>query len=80
MAVAVQNIETFHNAQKLQAVDVETLPGVRCQQVTSPLSPPSGCTFRRLGAAVLHGADAGDAGAHRRLSAGGALLAAAYRR
>lgn len=32
---------------------------------------------RRLSAAVLHGADAGDAGAHRRLSAGGALLAAA---
>ena len=34
MAVAVKNIETFHNAQQLQAVDVETLPGVRCQQVT----------------------------------------------
>mgnify|MGYP000499430347 FL=1 len=29
MAVAVKNIETFHNAQRLQAVDVETLPGVR---------------------------------------------------
>ncbi len=27
MAVAVKNIETFHNAQQLQAVDVETLPG-----------------------------------------------------
>lgn len=38
MAVAVQNIETFHNAQKLQAVDVETLPGVRCQQVTRPIA------------------------------------------
>ncbi len=36
MAVAVKNIETFHNAQQLQAVDVETLPGVRCQQVTRP--------------------------------------------
>ncbi|MEW4957199.1 histidinol dehydrogenase, partial [Enterobacter cloacae subsp. cloacae] len=34
MAVAVKNIETFHVAQKLQTVDVETLPGVRCQQVT----------------------------------------------
>ncbi|STR47854.1 histidinol dehydrogenase [Klebsiella oxytoca] len=44
MAVAVRNIETFHNAQRLQAVDVETLPGVRCQQVTR-LSPPSAYIF-----------------------------------
>ncbi|MCW2479493.1 histidinol dehydrogenase [Candidatus Symbiopectobacterium sp. NZEC135] len=33
MAVAVGNIETFHNAQRLPPVDVETQPGVRCQQV-----------------------------------------------
>ncbi|OSC76899.1 ATP phosphoribosyltransferase [Klebsiella pneumoniae] len=33
-----KNIETFHNAQQLQAVDVETLPGVRCQQVTRPIA------------------------------------------
>lgn len=38
MAVAVKNIETFHNAQKLPAVDIETQPGVRCQQVTRPVS------------------------------------------
>ncbi len=38
MAAAVKNIETFHNAQQLQAVDVETLPGVRCQQVTRPIA------------------------------------------
>lgn len=38
MAVAVKNNETFHNAQQLQAVDVETLPGVRCQQVTRPIA------------------------------------------
>ncbi len=38
MAVAVKNIDTFHNAQKLQTVDVETLPGVRCQQVTRPIA------------------------------------------
>ena len=38
MAVAVKNIETFHVAQKLQTVDVETLPGVRCQQVTRPVA------------------------------------------
>ncbi|MGE9549691.1 histidinol dehydrogenase [Erwinia amylovora] len=34
MAVAVSNIETFHVAQKLAAVDIETQPGVRCQQIT----------------------------------------------
>ena len=38
MAVAVKNIDTFHTAQKLQTVDVETLPGVRCQQVTRPVA------------------------------------------
>ncbi len=75
-----ENIETFHNAQQLQAVDVETLPGVRCQQVTRPIALRRAVYSGRLGAAVLHGADAGDAGAHRRLSAGGALLAAADRR
>ncbi|HFX7255491.1 TPA: histidinol dehydrogenase, partial [Escherichia coli] len=37
MAVAVKNIETFHTAQKLPPVDVETQPGVRCQQVTRPV-------------------------------------------
>ncbi|MFT8210248.1 MAG: histidinol dehydrogenase [Symbiopectobacterium sp.] len=37
MAVAVSNIETFHNAQRLPPVDVETQPGVRCQQVTRPI-------------------------------------------
>lgn len=38
MAVAVRNIETFHNAQKLPTVDVETQPGVRCQQLTRPIA------------------------------------------
>ncbi|ERK07414.1 Histidinol dehydrogenase [Pantoea sp. AS-PWVM4] len=37
MAVAVGNIETFHNAQILATVDVETQPGVRCQQITRPV-------------------------------------------
>jgi len=37
MAVAVANIETFHNAQILPPVDVETQPGVRCQQITRPV-------------------------------------------
>ncbi|EOW6845747.1 histidinol dehydrogenase [Cronobacter sakazakii] len=37
MAVAVANIEKFHRAQQLAPVDIETLPGVRCQQVTRPV-------------------------------------------
>ncbi len=37
MAVAVANIDTFHKAQLLPGVDVETMPGVRCQQVTRPI-------------------------------------------
>ena len=37
MAVAVANIETFHNAQQLATVDIETQPGVRCQQITRPV-------------------------------------------
>jgi len=37
MAVAVANIEAFHNAQILPPVDVETQPGVRCQQITRPV-------------------------------------------
>jgi histidinol dehydrogenase len=38
MAVAVANIEKFHVAQQLAPVDVETMPGVRCQQVTRPIA------------------------------------------
>ncbi|PKH20185.1 histidinol dehydrogenase [Enterobacterales bacterium CwR94] len=38
MAVAVGNIEKFHLAQQLPAVDVETQPGVRCQQITRPVA------------------------------------------
>ncbi len=38
MAVAVGNIETFHVAQTLPVVDIETQPGVRCQQVTRPVA------------------------------------------
>ncbi|QKJ87756.1 Histidinol dehydrogenase [Paramixta manurensis] len=38
MAVAVGNIETFHRAQQLATVDIETQPGVRCQQVTRPVA------------------------------------------
>ncbi|RWR01211.1 histidinol dehydrogenase [[Pantoea] beijingensis] len=38
MAVAVGNIEKFHRAQTLPAVDIETQPGVRCQQITRPVA------------------------------------------
>lgn len=38
MKAAVRNIETFHSAQILPAVDIETQPGVRCQQLTRPIA------------------------------------------
>ncbi|MFP1778499.1 histidinol dehydrogenase [Lonsdalea quercina] len=38
MAIAVRNIKTFHEAQQLPPVDVETQPGVRCQQLTRPIA------------------------------------------
>lgn len=38
MQTAVRNIETFHRAQILPLVDIETQPGVRCQQVTRPIA------------------------------------------
>ncbi|KOC91418.1 histidinol dehydrogenase [Winslowiella iniecta] len=38
MAVAVGNIEKFHLAQQLPEVDIETQPGVRCQQITRPVA------------------------------------------
>ena len=35
---AVRNIDTFHQAQILPSVDIETQPGIRCQQVTRPIA------------------------------------------
>ncbi|SFN60084.1 histidinol dehydrogenase [Xenorhabdus japonica] len=37
MQQAMNNIRQFHNAQKPAEIDIETLPGVRCQQVTRPI-------------------------------------------
>ncbi|MBQ0956183.1 histidinol dehydrogenase [Serratia symbiotica] len=37
IAVAIANVETFHHAQQLPRVDIETQPGVRCQQITRPI-------------------------------------------
>lgn len=39
MAVAAANVETFHRAQQLPPIDIETQPGVRCQQITRPIDP-----------------------------------------
>ncbi|RLR17834.1 histidinol dehydrogenase [Sodalis-like symbiont of Bactericera trigonica] len=38
MTAAVANIDTFHRAQRLPEVDVETQPGVRCRQLTRPVA------------------------------------------
>ncbi|NND16904.1 MAG: histidinol dehydrogenase, partial [Eudoraea sp.] len=32
ISLAKENIYTFHKAQKLQGIDIETMPGVRCWQ------------------------------------------------
>ncbi|WP_127959410.1 histidinol dehydrogenase [Serratia microhaemolytica] len=37
MATALANIEAFHCAQKLPDIALETMPGVRCQQVSRPI-------------------------------------------
>ncbi|MWP62911.1 histidinol dehydrogenase [Gilliamella sp. Pas-s25] len=37
MQLAVSNIEKFHQAQVKQAIIVETMPGIKCQQVTRPI-------------------------------------------
>lgn len=37
VANAVNNIETFHQAQTFQAIDVETQPGVRCELRSEPI-------------------------------------------
>lgn len=37
LAVAARNIKRFHYAQRQQPVDIETQPGVRCQQLTRPI-------------------------------------------
>ncbi|PHM48477.1 histidinol dehydrogenase [Xenorhabdus miraniensis] len=38
MQQAMNNIRQFHEAQKPAEIEVETLPGVRCQQITRPIS------------------------------------------
>ncbi|KMJ46763.1 histidinol dehydrogenase [Xenorhabdus khoisanae] len=38
MQQAMNNIRQFHEAQKPVEIEVETLPGVRCQQITRPIN------------------------------------------
>lgn len=37
MQQAAKNIELFHQAQLRPAVNIETMPGIKCQQVTRPI-------------------------------------------
>jgi histidinol dehydrogenase len=37
IAVAARNIERFHALQRPHAIDIETVPGVRCERVIRPL-------------------------------------------
>jgi histidinol dehydrogenase len=34
---AVENVATFHEAQRAAALSVETMPGVRCERITRPI-------------------------------------------
>jgi len=38
MQLAAKNIECFHQAQIREAISVETMPGIKCQQVTRPVN------------------------------------------
>ncbi|ANO53138.1 histidinol dehydrogenase [Woeseia oceani] len=35
--VAIANVSRFHEAQRQAAIDVETMPGVRCERLTRPI-------------------------------------------
>ncbi len=79
MAAAVKNIETFHSAQTLPPVDVETQPGRALPAGYASRRVCRSVYSRRLGSALLNGADAGDAGAHCGMPEGGSVLAATHR-
>lgn len=38
MEIAAKNIEQFHQAQKIDTITVQTMPGVTCQQLTRPIN------------------------------------------
>ncbi len=64
MAVAVKNIETFHTAQKLPPVDVETQPGRALPAGHAPGGFSGFVYSRRLRPALLNGINAGNSGAY----------------
>ena len=35
---AIDNVERFHRAQRLEALTLETMPGVRCERIVRPIS------------------------------------------
>ncbi|WP_392561994.1 histidinol dehydrogenase [Orbus sturtevantii] len=37
MQLAAKNIEIFHSAQNRETITVETMPGIKCQQMTRPI-------------------------------------------
>lgn len=34
---AISNVTRFHNAQKPTSIDIETMPGIRCQRISQPI-------------------------------------------
>ena len=70
IAGAAANIASFHSAQVMQPVEVETAPGVMCMQRQLPIDTVGLlCTGRKL-TIVLDHIDAGRAGSHSRLPQG----------
>jgi len=89
---AIANVRRFHEAQGARDIDIETMPGVRCQRVSRPIEQvglyvPAG-SAPLPSAAIMLAVPAGIAGCRRRVlctpprsdgSADAAVLAAARR-
>ena len=69
--VAIDNVRTFHEAQLPQPIDIETMPGVRCERISQPIDAvglyvPAG-TAPLPSAAVMLGVPAVIAGCPQKL-------------
>lgn len=69
--VAIANVRAFHEAQRSVDVDIETMPGIRCQRISQPLDAvglyvPAG-TAPLPSAAVMLAVPAAIAGCPRRI-------------
>jgi len=69
--VAIANVRAFHEAQRSVDVDIETMPGIRCQRISQPLDTvglyvPAG-TAPLPSAAVMLAVPAAIAGCPRRI-------------